>query len=341
MSTGFRKATKREAKARIAITGGPGAGKTFTSLRIAAGLTPGGVIGVIDTERGSAEKYADRFDFLIDNLTNHSIDSYLAAIKSAADAGIEVLIIDSLSHGWQWLLERVDHLTNTKYRGQKMQAWAEATPMQRKLVDSLIAYPGHTIVTMRSVVEWAMEKDPNSGRTVPKRVGTKPQQREGIEYEFDLVLDISADHVATITKSRLGHGQDEVLDRPGEELGARIREWLTGERPAEEPPQRQAPATTTDTTPPWDEPSMSAERIQRFREILVGYGIPEGDHQEFIRQACKLDDAPDLETLTEALAKEAHHAAKAVSEAVMEWRTLRNGKKLLMGWEEAEAGTGD
>ena len=101
MSFTFTKATKASAMLRAALFGRSGAGKTFTALRIAAGL--GGAIAVIDTERGSASKYADRFGFNVLDLEHAAIPSYQGAIAAAAQAGYAVLIIDSLSHGWQEL----------------------------------------------------------------------------------------------------------------------------------------------------------------------------------------------------------------------------------------------
>ena len=60
----FKKATKKNAKLRLALFGVSGSGKSFSALRIATGLAgKNGKIAFIDTERGSASKYADRFDF--------------------------------------------------------------------------------------------------------------------------------------------------------------------------------------------------------------------------------------------------------------------------------------
>ena len=109
---GFKRATKAAAKLRAAIFGPSGAGKTFTSLRVATGL--GGRIAVIDTERGSASKYSDRFAFDVLELEDQSVQGYCDAIRLAADEGYAVLVIDSLSHGWQTLLEEVEKLAKAK-----------------------------------------------------------------------------------------------------------------------------------------------------------------------------------------------------------------------------------
>lgn len=115
--SGFKKATKSQAKLRAAVFGPSGAGKTFTSLRVATGLADGKAVAFIDTERGSASKYSDRFDFDVLELEDKSISGYCEAIRMAADAGYAVLIIDSLSHAWQELLEEIDKLAKAKYRG--------------------------------------------------------------------------------------------------------------------------------------------------------------------------------------------------------------------------------
>lgn len=219
----FRKATKREAKLRAALFGPSGSGKTFTALRIAAGL--GGAIAVIDTERGSASKYADRFDFDVLDLEHAAITSYEGAIKVAARAGYSVLVVDSLSHGWQELLQEVDRLAATKYRSNTWAAWSEATPKQRALVDAILGYPGHVIATMRSKTEWSVEANVK-GKQTPVRIGLAPEQGKNIEYEFDLLLELSPDHVGHIIKDRTGKFQDVLLEKPGEEFGQKLAAWL-------------------------------------------------------------------------------------------------------------------
>jgi hypothetical protein len=230
MSFTFTKATKASAKLRAALFGPSGAGKTFTALRIAAGL--GGAIAVIDTERGSASKYADRFSFDVLDLEHAGIPSYQGAIEAAAQAGYPVLIIDSLSHGWQELLQEIDRLAAAKYRGNTWSAWSEGTPKQRALVEAILTYPGHVIATMRSRTEWSIESD-GKGRQKPVRVGLAPEQGKGIEYEFDLLLELSPDHIGRVIKDRTGRFQDALLDKPGEDFGQALASWLGGPRPSQ------------------------------------------------------------------------------------------------------------
>ena len=250
----FKKATKEESKLRCAVFGPSGAGKTYTCLRIAKGM--GGNIACIDTERGSASKYANRFEFDVCELEDRTIDGYEKAIKEAGEAGYAILIIDSMSHAWQELLGEIERIAKAKYRGNTWSAWSEGTPKQRQLVDAILDYPGHVLATMRSKTEWSIESG-NNGKTKPVRVGMAPEQGKGIEYEFDLLLELSVDHIGNVLKDRTGEFQDKLIDCPGEEFGEQLVTWLAdGEPPAPKPPkveyidkEKQAYKVWWDTNP--------------------------------------------------------------------------------------------
>jgi energy-coupling factor transporter ATP-binding protein EcfA2 len=230
----FQKATKQSAKLRVALFGPSGSGKTFTSLSMATGIVKreGGEIAVIDSERRSASKYADRFKFDVCDLNTRTIAGYREAMKAAEK--YRVLIIDSLSHAWDELLSEVDRLAASKYSGNSMRAWGEGTPKQRQFIEALLGLPGHIFGTMRVDTDWAMETD-SRGKVKPVKVGLKPRQGKGIEYEFDLLMEISPDHVAHISKDRTGKYQDATIEKPGEKFGHDLSEWLSdGVTPAAE-----------------------------------------------------------------------------------------------------------
>ena len=244
----FTKATKEAARLRAAVFGPSGAGKTFTSLRLAAGI--GGRIALIDSERRTASKYADRFEFDVADLGSgqHSIENYVRAIRAAAEAGYNVLIIDSLTHAWQELLAEVDAIAKAKYHGNTWSAWSVGTPKQRALVDSILDYPGHVIATMRSKTEWTTEKDRN-GKDKPVRIGLTPEQGKGIEYEFDMLFELTVDHVLTVIKDRSGKFQDRLFESPGEAFGAEMATWLNeGASPMSVPDQIVAKARAVGLT---------------------------------------------------------------------------------------------
>lgn len=297
---GFKKATKAQAKLRAAIFGPSGAGKTFTSLRVAKGL--GGRVAVIDTERGSASKYSDRFEFDVLELDDQSIEGYVEAIRLAGQEGYAVLVIDSLSHAWQTLLEEVEKLAKAKYRGNTWSAWSEGTPLQRKLVGAILAFPGHVLATMRSKTEWTTVDD-GRGKKSPQRVGLAPEQGKGVEYEFDLLVEISTDHIANVIKDRSGKFQDKLIDKPGEEFGKDLAAWLSdglpspvpapepvakADRPAGRSAQEAAPSAAELREKITAAISKAATvrdlgKIGDLMEVRVSEGLlSEEDHAEFL-----------------------------------------------------------
>jgi len=225
MSLIFKKAEKTRVKAHMAIDGPTGSGKTFTALTAATAF--GERIAVIDTERGSASLYADLFNFDVLELDHFAPSHYVEAIKAAELAGYDVLVIDSLSHAWEGeggALDQVDKNT-AKYKGNSFAAWRVVTPKQRKLVDTIINANMHIIVTMRSKMEYTMEKDTN-GHTQIRRVGLTPVQRSGIEYEFTWVIDMDLDHNAVVSKSRAATLADLVKNKPGVDWFEQFHTWL-------------------------------------------------------------------------------------------------------------------
>ncbi len=265
---GFKRATKSQAKLRAAVFGPSGAGKTYSSLRIAKGLAGDKPVAFIDTERGSASKYSDRFEFDVLELDDKTVDGYVAAIKLAAAEGYGVLVIDSLSHAWQQLLEEIDKLAKAKYRGNTWSAWSEGTPLQRRLIDAILNFPGHIIATMRSKTEWQTTQD--NGKSRPVRVGLAPEQGKGVEYEFDLLLEISTEHIANVIKDRTGKWQDKLIEKPGEDFGAELAAWLSDGAPAKTPPPAPKPAEapTDPLVEKIRETIAKAETVKRLSAIV-------------------------------------------------------------------------
>jgi hypothetical protein len=232
--SGFKKATKAAAKLRLGLIGPAGSGKTMTALRIAAGL--GGPVAVIDTERGSASLYAGErgLDFDVIELDTYGVERFIDAIKAAADGGYATLVIDSLSHAWSGkggILEFVDNAGKRNQGGGNFGAWRDATPRHNSLVDAILGAPLHVICTLRSKVEYVVENV--GGRNQVRKVGLQPVQRDGLEYEFTVVGDVTQDHDLVVTKTRAAFLKDAVIREAGEDLGRQLATWLSdGTTPA-------------------------------------------------------------------------------------------------------------
>jgi DNA polymerase III delta prime subunit len=231
----FKKAVKHESKLRLAITGPSGAGKTYTALAVATSM--GGKVAVVDTEHGSASKYADAFQFDVMELTApYSPARFVEAIRDAAAEGYSIVILDSLSHAWNGtggILDIVDEIAKRKTNGNTFAAWKEGTPIQNQLIEGIVGAPIHVIATLRSKQDHVQEKD-DRGKTVIRKVGMSAQQREGFEYEFDVVMDMDIDHNGIVTKSRASALADRVFPKPGKDVAKVLTEWLTG-APEEKP----------------------------------------------------------------------------------------------------------
>ena len=224
----FAPATRAAAKARIALAGPSGSGKTYTGLSLACRLAER--VAVIDTERGSASKYVGLNGWAFDSLapTSFSPHSLTEALAVAGGEGYGCILIDSLSHYWMGvdgMLEQVDRLARSKGGGNSFAGWKEARPDERRMIDALVSYPGHVIVTLRVKTEYVIEEDAR-GRKVPRKVGLRPEQREGLEYEMDVVGDLDHDNTLSISKTRIPMLHGAVITRPGPELAETIRDWL-------------------------------------------------------------------------------------------------------------------
>ena len=219
------------ARLRAAFIGPSGSGKTYSALSVASAL--GGKVAVIDTEHGSASKYAgDPFDFDVLELTTYSPETYVEKIELAEAEGYDVLVIDSLSHAWigkDGALEQKDR-ASARQGENNWTAWREVTPKHNALIEAMLRSRCHIIATLRAKTEYVVEKI--DGRNVPRKVGLAPIQRDGLEYEFDVVGDLNHNHDFVVSKTRCAALDGQVIRKPGAQLAASLDEWLSdGEAP--------------------------------------------------------------------------------------------------------------
>jgi hypothetical protein len=223
----FQKAKREAAVIRAAVCGPSGSGKTHSSLLLARGLAgENGSIALIDTERRSASLYADICDFDTAGLDPpYTPKRYKDLIRQAAGA-YDVLVIDSLSHAWMGQGGVLDMQGAAASRmPNSYVAWREVTPEHNSLVDTILGCPCHVIATMRSKTAYEMQQN-DKGKMVPVKLGMQPIQRDGLEYEFTIVWDLSVDgNIASASKdrTRLWYKRMEILT---EDHGRELRDWL-------------------------------------------------------------------------------------------------------------------
>lgn len=226
MNLQIKKATRKESKLKIALIGISGSGKTYSALAIAKGL--GQKVLVVDSEHGSAAKYA-QFDFDIAELNDFHPQNYIDYILYAEQNGYDVVVLDSLSHAWVGkggALDIADAETKRSKSGNSYMAWCNVSPIQNSLIDTILQSRVHVIATMRAKTEYVQEKDERTGRTAPRKVGMAPVQRDGMEYEFDIVGELTQEHDLIVSKSRCSAIDGGIIHKPGAEFAATLLSWL-------------------------------------------------------------------------------------------------------------------
>jgi len=260
----IRKATKRKIKLRLAIDGPSGSGKTFTALNLAKHM--GWRTLLVDTEHRSSERYADEFDFdILDLNPPFSPDRYIEAISLAEAEGYDVVILDSLSHEWfgtGGILEMVDEEMVRQRTTQSMLGWKAVTPKHTKLLERLIRNNVHIISTMRSKQEYSIDKD-DKGKTTITKLGLAPIQKEGMDYEHDIVGDMDITHHIVFNKTRCQALDGKAFYKPGKELADILKAWLnSGEE-----------AAPSDYTPPQEIAGVTEDDLKELAELAKAKGI--------------------------------------------------------------------
>src|SRR5690554_303740 len=217
----LRQSERRKAKIKMALQGASGTGKTMSSLLLAQGLTNGNFskVAIIDTENGSADLYAHLGNYNVLSLQPpYTPENYIKAIDICEQAGMEVIIIDSISHAWDELLD-----FHSKLAGNSFTNWAKVTPRQKAFTDKILQCNAHVIATMRTKQDYVLNQ--KDGKFIPEKVGLKAVQRDGLDYEFTLVFDVDIKHFAVSSKDRTGlfMGKPEFIINSG--TGKRILEW--------------------------------------------------------------------------------------------------------------------
>jgi hypothetical protein len=233
----LRKATRKKAKIRLGLSAVSGGGKTVSALLIAYGMVGDwNKIALIDTESESADLYANHrlpTGFVIGEFITcpfgapYTPERYVEAIKKCEAEGVEVIIIDSITHEWDGkggCLELVDQITQGSTSKNSYIAWGKVTPRHQSFIEAMLTSKCHIITTVRRKQDYEMSKD-DRGKLLVEKAGLKEVTRDGWEYELTANLQLDMSHLAKASKDRTGlfMGKPEFV--PSEETGRMIAEW--------------------------------------------------------------------------------------------------------------------
>lgn len=236
----IKKVSKILKPLKVCMYGPSGSGKTMGALYTAAGIvaTKRNLkdikeaykhILLIDTESGRGSLYAGLGEYNYTAIDSPFTTEKLLGIIYDAEQlkDIDVIIIDSLTHFWSkkgGILEQKrdkDALGGNSYTN-----WQDFTFKFNNCLDAILSSPKTVIVTVRAKTGVAMVTDPISGKTAPKTYGLTPEMRDGIEYEFDVTINIDKDtHKLIIEKGMVG--MDTSYDAITPDFGSYIYTMAT------------------------------------------------------------------------------------------------------------------
>ncbi|MBT6440313.1 MAG: AAA family ATPase [Flavobacteriales bacterium] len=218
----LRKANRKNTSIKMALQGPSGSGKTYSALLLAYGITKDwSKIAVIDSENGSAELYTQLGDYnCVPIQAPYTPEKYIEAIELCNKSNIEAIIIDSISHEWDSQGGILDIHGNML--GNSFTNWAKVTPRHNAFVNNILTSKAHIIATIRTKQDYVLSE--KNGKMVPEKVGLKAITRDGVDYEFTLVLDINIKHNAVASKDRTNLFMDKPEFRINEKTGEKIKQ---------------------------------------------------------------------------------------------------------------------
>lgn len=271
----FRPASRSEAKPLIGLYAESGCGKTLSALYLARGFVgPTGKIGMIETESGRGEAYADILPGSYSVLSirdDFSPRRYGEAITAAERAGLGALIIDSASHEWESAGGVLSMAADNQAAGKTgVIVWQKPKmEHQQHFMLRLLATPiPLVIVCMRAKYPMLEKKKPDGKKEWVRSTDLDPKQSDDILFEMFLHGWIDKEHKFHGTKYTRPDLAEIIRD--GEPIsiktGELLAEWARGgtPRPAATPP----PATDYALV----DPETGESRSLSGREFLAALG---------------------------------------------------------------------
>lgn len=228
---------------KIGISGPSGSGKTYSSLLVARGLVDSwDEVGVVDTENNSASLYSDlpkryepdgtSFRTLVGGLKPpYNPQHFIEAMNYWVQKKKKAIVVDTASKEWDGVGGILDQ--ERKY-GNKLAAWKILTPKHTAFLEAIQNCPVHLILTLRAKADYLYEEGQGKKMTVQK-VGLKPIQREGFEYELTTFFAAQLNHHVTAEKDRTTLFDGKPPFVLSVEHGKELRTWANSGAEPEEP----------------------------------------------------------------------------------------------------------
>ena len=216
----LQKASRKKASIKMSLQGPSGSGKTYSSLLLAYGLcNDWSKIAIIDSENHSSELYSHLGSYNVLQLSvPYTPEKYVQAIEACGQAGMQVIIIDSISHEWEYILE-----AHASLSGNSFTNWQKIGLRHKVFIQSILGSKAHIIATTRTKQDYILNN--LNGKMVPEKVGLKAVQREGLDYEFTLVFDLNMKNNAVASKDRTGLFYGKPEQKLNIETGQAIYNW--------------------------------------------------------------------------------------------------------------------
>ena len=216
----LQKASRKKAKIKMGLQGPSGSGKTMSSLLIGLGICcDWKKIAVIDTENQSADLYAHLGAYNVLSLSApFTPEKYIQAIDVCIKSEMEVIIIDSESQLWGYLLD-----FHSSLQGNSFTNWSKVNLRYYEFVQKMLQCPAHIISNIRTKQDYVLNE--KNGRMIPEKVGLKAIQRPEMEYEYTLVFDLDMKNHATASKDRSGLFFGKPEHKLSVETGKLIKDW--------------------------------------------------------------------------------------------------------------------
>lgn len=287
MNFTFRDGKRESLSLLIGLAGGTGSGKTYSAMRLAAGLAGGKQFAVVDTENGRANFYADYFKFKHGNLiAPFRPDAYVEAIQAYDKAGFPVIVVDSASHEYageggvlEWHDELLDEFVERSVKGgdtrpawqiaesHKMRAWIEPKMSHKSMMSRLLQVRAHVILCFRAEPKTEIAKENNKTVIREKKGlmgldGWFPVCEKNMPFEMTTYLLMTQDKpgVPKPITLREPHKPFFPLDQPiTEDAGVKLAAWARG----------SGPAAKAD-----DAPCLDADDILDIRTACEDSGLP-------------------------------------------------------------------